>query len=76
MRLVDGSLSDHLSGFEHNAVTPLGMRTPMPMLIHTQITQLPDRHFWLGGGEVDLKLRIGTDAFLAHFKPAVADICM
>lgn len=65
-----------MSGFEHNAVTPLGLRTPnMPVLIHSAITRLPGGHFWLGGGEVDLKLRFDTSSFLEHFKPVVADIC-
>ena len=75
MRLIDGALSDAMSGFEHNAVTPLGLATPMPIIVHSAIAKLPGGHFWLGGGEVDLKLRFDTAVFLEHFKPVVADVC-
>jgi prolyl-tRNA editing enzyme YbaK/EbsC (Cys-tRNA(Pro) deacylase) len=76
LRLVEGTVSDALSGFEHNAVSPLGLRTPMPILIHAEILQLPRQHFWLGGGEVDVKLRFDTAAFVDHFKPLSAHICV
>lgn len=76
MRLIDGALSDELSGFGHNAVSPLGLRTAgMPVLIHSEITRLEGGFFWLGGGEVDLKLRFDTEGFLRHFRPIVADVC-
>ncbi len=55
--------SDRLSGYLHNAVTPFGMTTPVPVLITRQVAELPATqpgapYVWLGGGEVNLKLRL------------------
>lgn len=55
--------SDRLSGYLHNAVTPFGMTTPVPVLITRQVAELPKvqpfaPYVWLGGGEVNLKLRL------------------
>jgi prolyl-tRNA editing enzyme YbaK/EbsC (Cys-tRNA(Pro) deacylase) len=33
MRLAPEAASDELSGFEHNAVTPISCRTPLPIII-------------------------------------------
>ena len=62
--------SDELSGFEHNAVTPIGMRTPVPMLLSDKIKMLPEGKVWLGGGEVDLKLRLDVAQLVEKFAPA------
>jgi len=55
--------SDRLSGYKHNAVTPFGMTSPVPVLITRQVAELPKvqpaaPYVWLGGGEVNLKLRL------------------
>ena len=50
-RLCEPSVSDALSGFEHNAVTPLGMRERVPIVVSDRVAALP--FVWLGGGEVD-----------------------
>ena len=58
--------STFVAGFEHNAVTPLGMTTPMPLLLAEPLQALPD--VWLGGGEPDLKLRVDVAQFVACFE--------
>lgn len=74
MRLVEGGVSDKLSGFQHNAVTPIGMATPLPVIIDKPITELPQSEFWLGGGEVDLKLRLPVAVALEGFGAQAFDL--
>ena len=64
MRMVEGATSAALSGFEHNAVSPLGLRTPLPILLSAPIARLPAGELWLGGGEPDLKLRVESQEFV------------
>jgi len=71
-RLAPEEVSNALSGYSHNAVTPLGMRCPLHIVLSHHIAQLD--HFWLGAGEVDLKWRVPVSQFLEKFKPTVADI--
>lgn len=62
-----------ITGFEPNAVTPLGLKTKMPIVVAKQITELVPQTFWLGGGEISLKWRVEWDEFNAAFKPIVLD---
>jgi prolyl-tRNA editing enzyme YbaK/EbsC (Cys-tRNA(Pro) deacylase) len=65
---------DELTGFSHNAVVPFGTRTKIPIILDQEILQLNPRHFWMGGGHVDCKLRIDTDEFVALLNPLVGDV--
>lgn len=73
MRLAPEAVATELTGYEHNAVTPISMKTKIPVLISEAILRLQPDFFWLGGGEVDLKLGIKTSAFLEIVKPFVCD---
>lgn len=73
MRLCDEEISDRLSGFEHNAVSPVGIATPLPILMSHRILELRPDFFWLGGGEVDLKLGISAKSFVSVYDPFVID---
>ena len=44
MRLAPEDVSDSLSGFQHNAVSPVGMKTPLPIIIS-------HRYSLRGGGQ-------------------------
>ena len=70
MRMVDQEVSDTLSGYAHNAVTPVGMSTPVPLICDAPIRFLPRGQLWLGGGEPDVKLRLDVDEMRAKLKPA------
>ena len=74
LRMVSGELSAALSGFEHNAVTPLGMATRMPLLLSDRLQHLADGTLWLGGGEPDLKLRVNVEQLMATFRSAWAPL--
>ena len=66
--------SARLTGYEHNAVVPIGMKTTLPIILSEQITQLQPNHFWLGAGQVDVKLRVEVNEFKELLKPMVARI--
>ena len=51
-----------LTGFVHGAVTPLGSKTELAVVVAKQLARR--RFFWLGGGEPDIKLRVFTAQFL------------
>lgn len=73
LRLAPEEESDELSGFEHNAVSPIGFRTEMPIILSHKIAQLNPRVFFVGGGEVDLKLGMLVDEFLKAYNPLIVD---
>jgi hypothetical protein len=55
MRLAPGDVSDTLSGFVHNAVTPIGMATPLPIILSHRIPALqPDFFFLVSVATVNL----------------------
>ena len=66
--------SDELSGFKHNAVTPLGMKVSIPILLSKSITTLKPLYIWLGGGEVNQKFIISVNELINHFNPIIDDI--
>ncbi|GLJ15524.1 hypothetical protein SUGI_0254970 [Cryptomeria japonica] len=73
MRLAPEEDAFVLSGYEHNAITPIGMKTDIPVILSDAIVKLKPDYFWLGGGEVDLKLGIRTQEFINFVKPFIVD---
>ena len=69
LRMVSQEVSDSLSGYSHNAVTPLGMAQPVPVLLSDKIKTLPEGKLWLGGGEVDLKMSVDVAELALKFAP-------
>lgn len=69
MRLADEDLSCEMTGFGHNAVTPVCSATNIPVIMSHKIAALQE-YFFLGAGEVDLKLGIRP----ADFCEAFADV--
>jgi len=66
MRMADEALSCELTGFGHNGVTPIGSATRVPIVVSHRIAQLPGR-FFLGAGEVDLKVGVRAADFVRAF---------
>ena len=75
-RLADNDEAIALTGYEHNGMTPIGMRTNFLMVLSATILQLEGGSLFLGGGEIDVKWRVSVKQFVEHFKPIVADIAM
>ncbi|GMN32730.1 hypothetical protein TIFTF001_003815 [Ficus carica] len=71
LRLAPEETSVKLTGYEHNAVTCIGMKTDIPVILDEAIVKLNPDFFWLGGGEVDLKLGIRTSEFIHFLKPFI-----
>ncbi|XP_043716072.1 uncharacterized protein LOC122664358 [Telopea speciosissima] len=71
MRLAPEDQSAKLTGYEHNAVTCIGMNTTIPVILDEAIVKLNPDFFWLGGGEVELKLGIRTSQFINVIKPFI-----
>jgi prolyl-tRNA editing enzyme YbaK/EbsC (Cys-tRNA(Pro) deacylase) len=69
-RLAEDCLG--VTGYIPNAVTPLNLRTPMPVILDRAVAKLET--FWLGGGEVDLKWRVSRADFTAAFNCIVGDV--
>lgn len=73
IRLVAEEISDELSGFGHNSVTPVGIKTRLPIIMSHHIAALVPDFFWLGAGEEDLKVGMSAGEFIEAYKPIVAD---
>ncbi|KAI3468928.1 hypothetical protein Pfo_025591 [Paulownia fortunei] len=71
MRLAPEETSVKLTGYEHNGVTCIGMKTDIPVILDEAIVKLNPDFFWLGGGEIDLKLGIRTSEFIDYVKPFI-----
>ncbi|XP_047327516.1 uncharacterized protein LOC124931164 [Impatiens glandulifera] len=71
LRLAPEEISQKLTGYEHNGVTCVGMKTDIPVILDEAIVKLTPDFFWLGGGEIDLKLGIKTSEFINSVKPFV-----
>jgi hypothetical protein len=107
LRLAKGPVSDELSGYTHNAVTPIGMKTKVrkvpcmgwlsfcipccfylylfdsvclpakvPIIMSHRIAELQPDFFWMGGGEVDLKVGVPAAKFIEAYKPFIVDCTM
>ncbi|XP_009795297.1 uncharacterized protein [Nicotiana sylvestris] len=73
MRLAPEETSVKLIGYEHNAVTCIGMKTNIPVILDEAITKLNPDFFWFGGGEIDLKLGIRTSEFINFLNPFIVN---
>ncbi|XP_006358353.1 uncharacterized protein [Solanum tuberosum] len=73
MRLAPEETSIKLTGFEHNGVTCVGMKTDIPVILDEAIAKLNPDFFWLGGGEIDLKLGMRTSEFIKFVKPFIVN---
>lgn len=66
-------ISEHISGYAHGSVTPVGLKTNIPIVLSHKIAELVPSFFWMGGGEEDLKLGMIVDEFIQGYKPLVVD---
>ncbi|KAA8522238.1 hypothetical protein F0562_012911 [Nyssa sinensis] len=73
MRLAPEETSLKLTGFEHNGVTCIGMKTDIPVILDEAIVKLDPNFFWLGGGDIDLKLGIRTSEFINFVRPFIVN---
>lgn len=72
--LADLGLSEEMTGFKRNAITPIASYTKIPIILSQGIYDLNPNFFWLGGGEVDVKIELSVDEFVKHYNPIIAYI--
>ena len=65
--------SERISGYAHGSVTPVGIRTRIPLILSDEIAKLQPNFFWMGGGEQDLKLGMTVPDFINAYKPLIVD---
>lgn len=73
LRLAPEEVSCSMTGFEHNAVTPIGTKTQMPIILSHEIANLEDKSFFIGAGDIHLKLELLTTEFIEKYNPYVVD---
>ncbi|PNW80986.1 hypothetical protein CHLRE_07g338250v5 [Chlamydomonas reinhardtii] len=73
MRLAPEEVNDALTGYSHNAVSPIGLKENLPIILSSKITQLDPEFFWMGAGEVDLKVGMSVKEFIEAYQPFVID---
>ena len=72
IRVASEEDNSKITGYDNNAVVPFGLLAPVPIFLSSPI--VPLRSFWMGGGHVNLKLRLTVADFCKALKPVVADI--
>eukprot|EP00736_Rhodelphis_marinus_P008066 Rmarinus@m.24046 len=75
IRLAEEKEMQELSGYARNAVSPLGMRANVPMILSESILNVQPAFIWMGAGEVDLKVGVPIKEFVQLCSPLVGDIC-
>eukprot|EP00388_Colpodella_angusta_P046183 GDKK01068504.1.p1 GENE.GDKK01068504.1~~GDKK01068504.1.p1 ORF type:complete len:238 (-),score=40.21 GDKK01068504.1:127-774(-) len=73
-QLADDQASFELSGFGHNAISPIGLKQDIPIIICNRILGLNPAIIFLGGGEVDVKLALPVADLVRGTKAIVGDI--
>jgi prolyl-tRNA editing enzyme YbaK/EbsC (Cys-tRNA(Pro) deacylase) len=75
LRLARPEDSERLTGYRTGGVTPIAVATPeLPIVLSERIARLQPDVFWLGAGDVDLKLGMRVCDFVARYAPAVVDV--
>ena len=73
-RLAPEAVANDMAGFQHNAVSPLGLKTEIFVVVAEAIAQLRSPFIWMGAGHVNLKLGCTTGHLTRALKPLIADI--
>lgn len=69
-RLSDSA--EALTGYSHGGVTPVGSTRPIPVVLSHHVAAL--RFFYIGAGDVLLKLSLPTADFCRAYSPVVLDV--
>ncbi|KAI8344694.1 hypothetical protein BC941DRAFT_508215 [Chlamydoabsidia padenii] len=73
-RLADSQVSLEMTGYTKGGVCPVGMKTPIPMIMAESITRLNPPVMFLGAGHVDWKLGIPVQDFIIKTGCFVANL--
>jgi hypothetical protein len=67
MRLCPEDVSDSLSGFGHNGVSPVGLAARLPIILSHRITQLRPDFFFCGARSDSRSARVTSQSLLSLF---------
>ena len=73
-QLAPESISNSLGGFEHNAVSPFGLLTDLPIVICERCTNVKPAYLFMGAGRIDVKLGISVSDFLRSTQAIVGTV--
>ncbi|KAF9166806.1 hypothetical protein DFQ27_007593 [Actinomortierella ambigua] len=73
LRIAAAEKSLELTGFTNNAVSPVGMKSDIPILISSAIAELDPPLIYLGAGHVDWKIAIPVKGLLEHWNASIVD---
>ncbi|GJD11972.1 hypothetical protein Gasu2_60870 [Galdieria sulphuraria] len=65
---------ESITGYPFNAVTPLGMKRRLPVIISNAIVDLDPPFIWLGGGREDVKWYVNVAQLVDAFGAIVAAV--
>lgn len=73
IRVASEQDNHRITGYPHNSVTPFGLLDKtIPILLTDAV--VPLKYFWMGGGAVDLKLRVAVSEFCRAPNVIVGDV--
>lgn len=59
------------TGYDHNSLTPFLLENQVLVVLSDRVLQLEHKYFYLGGGDVHVKLRLDLQEFLLNYKNSV-----
>ncbi|KAL7518891.1 hypothetical protein ACHAWX_003695 [Stephanocyclus meneghinianus] len=75
LRLAPEEVSEQLTGYGHNGVSPFGiLDTSIPVIVCKSILAVKPKFIWMGGGHKDLKLGVAVSEFIEAVKGIVLDV--
>lgn len=75
MRLAPGEISEQLTGYGHNGVSPFGMLDrSIPVVMCKSLMNVRPCFMWMGGGHKDWKLGMAVSEFVQGLNAIVLDV--
>ncbi|KAL7503050.1 hypothetical protein ACHAXN_000903 [Cyclotella atomus] len=75
MRLAPEDVSEKLTGYGHNGVSPFGMLdASIPVIVCKSVLNVRPKFVWMGGGHKDLKLGMAVSEFVNALNAIVLDV--
>ncbi len=76
IRLAPEDISEQLTGYSHNGVSPFGLLdTTIPIIVCKSIIEnVKPKFIWMGGGHKDWKLGMAISEFVAALNAIVLDV--
>jgi prolyl-tRNA editing enzyme YbaK/EbsC (Cys-tRNA(Pro) deacylase) len=75
LRLAPEEVSEKLTGYGHNGVSPFGLLDKsIPIIVCKSILNVRPKFIWMGGGHKDLKLGVAVSEFVEAVDAIVLDV--